>query len=467
MVALLFEDLHWADPGTLDFVEHLLEWSRNVPILIITLARPELLDRRPGWGAGKRSFLALDLQALDEASMRELLAGLVPGLPEAAVRSIVARAEGIPLYAVETIRMLVADGRLVARTGGGYEPSGELGELAVPGTLHALIAARLDALDPADRALLQDAAVLGQSFTADALAAIAGSTAADIAGRLDQLVRGDLLHVEVDPRSPERGQYAFVQALIREVAYSTLAMRDRRSRHLAAARHFESVGDDELAGALAAHYVAAYRASAEGEEADALAAQARVALRAAAGRAERLGAPLQAVAFLQQALEVAADDADRAGLLEQAGQAAVVGSRADLAVTLLDEAVTLREAGDDPAAQAWAIALHAEALGIGAPPGGGLGAARRRHRALRRSRRRPALDPAARRLGEGPAAQRRVRAVPGAGRHRPREGRACLAYRHRGDAWGSNAWPRLPGPAVAACRCHLERRPCSTSPPPV
>ena len=197
--------------------------------------------------------------------MRELLAGLVPGLPEAAVRSIVARAEGIPLYAVETIRMLVADGRLVARAGGGYEPAGELGELAVPGTLHALIAARLDALDPADRALLQDAAVLGQSFTADALAAIAGSTAAAIDGRLDQLVRGDLLHVEVDPRSPERGQYAFVQALIREVAYSTLAMRDRRSRHLAAARHFESLGDDELAGALAAHYVAAYRASAEGD----------------------------------------------------------------------------------------------------------------------------------------------------------------------------------------------------------
>ena len=90
-------------------------------------------------------------------------------------------------------------GACVARTGGGYEPSGELGELAVPGTLHALIAARLDALDPADRALLQDAAVLGQSFTADALAAIAGSTAAAIDGRLDQLVRGDLLHVEVDP----------------------------------------------------------------------------------------------------------------------------------------------------------------------------------------------------------------------------------------------------------------------------
>ncbi len=111
-VALLFEDLHWADSGMLDFIDHMLDWSLNVPILIVTLARPELLDNRPGWGAGRRNFLALDLQPLDDAGMRELLGGLVSGLPEPAIRSIVSRAEGIPLYAVETIRMLVADGRL-------------------------------------------------------------------------------------------------------------------------------------------------------------------------------------------------------------------------------------------------------------------------------------------------------------------------------------------------------------------
>jgi class 3 adenylate cyclase/tetratricopeptide (TPR) repeat protein len=361
VVALLFEDLHWADPGTLDFIEHLLEWSRNVPILIVTLARPELLETRPGWGAGKRSFLALDLQPLDEGSMRDLLGGLVAGLPEAAVRSIVARAEGIPLYAVETIRMLVADGRLRPLDAGGFEPVGELGELAVPSTLHALIAARLDALDALDRALVQDAAVLGQSFTADALAAVASSTVADLEPRLAQLVRTDLIHVEIDPRSPERGQYAFVQALIREVAYSTLSLRDRRTRHLAAARYFESIGDDELAGALAAHYVAAYKASAEGPEADALRAQARLALRAAASRAEQLGSHAQAVAYLRQALDVATDDADRAEMLEQAVRAAETASRTDLAVELGVEALALRETGGDPGAIAWAMVLLAEA----------------------------------------------------------------------------------------------------------
>ncbi|HEX5828843.1 MAG TPA: adenylate/guanylate cyclase domain-containing protein [Candidatus Limnocylindrales bacterium] len=365
VVALLFEDLHWADPGTLDFIEHMLEWSRNVPILIITLARPELLDTRPGWGAGKRSFLALDLQPLDEASMRELLGGLVAGLPEEAVRSIVTRAEGIPLYAVETIRMLVADGRLRPVEHGGFEPVGRLGELAIPPTLHALIAARLDALDPVERTLVQDAAILGQSFTVGALAAIAEGAVADVEARLAALVRSDLVHVEIDPRSPERGQYAFVQALIREVAYSTLAMRDRRARHLAAARYFESIGDDELAGALAAHYVAAFRASNDGPEADALKAQARLSLKAAAARAERLGALAQTVAYLRQAAELAIDGPDRAELLEQAGEAATEASRTDLAIDLLAEAVRLREAAGDDLATAASIMRLADAQSAG------------------------------------------------------------------------------------------------------
>ena len=107
-------------------------------------------------------------------------------------------------------------------------------------------------------------------------------------------MRRELLALETDPRSPERGQYAFVQALIREVAYNTLARRDRKARHLAAARFFESLGSDEAAGALAGHYLAAHRNAPEGAEADAVAAQARIALRAAAERAAALGSHEQA-----------------------------------------------------------------------------------------------------------------------------------------------------------------------------
>jgi tetratricopeptide (TPR) repeat protein len=366
LVVLLFEDLHWADPGTLDFIDHVLEWSRNVPILIITLARPELLEHRPDWGAGRRNFLALDLAPLDEPAMRQLLTGFVPDIPEAATRSIIGRAEGIPLYAVETIRMLVADGRLREREGGaGFEPTGDLGELAIPDTLHALIAARLDGLDSAERALVQDAAVLGQSFTQAGLAAVSGLSAAELDARLRVLVRSDLLHEEVDPRSPERGQYAFVQALIREVAYSTLAMKDRRSRHLAAARFFESLGDEELAGALAAHYLAAYRASPAGPEADALASQARVSLRAAADRAQTLGATLQAVSFLEQAVEVASDDEERATLLERAATAASLAARGELATPLIDRAEEIRTRLGNEAALAANAAVRGQVLYAG------------------------------------------------------------------------------------------------------
>ncbi len=345
-VAMVFEDLHWADPGLLDFIDHLLEWARTSPIYVVTLARPELLERRPTWGAGKRNFVGIPLEPLSEPAMRELLAGLVPGLPERAVRAIVERADGIPLYAVETVRKLVAEGRLV-EAGGAYAPAGDLSDLAVPETLQALIAARLDALEPEDRALVCDAAVLGQSFASSALAAVCGVPEADLGPRLDGLVRRELLVRDRDPRSPELGQYRFVQALIREVAYGTLARRDRRLRHLAAARHFEALGDEELAALLAAHYVAAFRSSAPGEEADTAAVQARIALRAAAARATALGSPAQAVALLREALTVATDPGEVLELLEQAGRAAADAGHYDEADELLRRAVGMARADGD------------------------------------------------------------------------------------------------------------------------
>ncbi len=361
-VTMVFEDLHWADSGTLDFIDHVLEWSRNVPILIVTLARPELLEVRPGWGAGRRNFLALDLEPLADGPMRELLKGLVPDLSEPAVRSIVTRAEGIPLYAVETIRMLAADGRLREREDGGFEPVGELGELAVPDSLHALIAARLDALEPADRTLVQDAAVLGQSFTPAGLAAVSGIEESVLLNRLRELVRADLLNEERDERSPERGQFAFVQALIREVAYSTLSLRDRKTRHLAAARFFESLGDDELAGALAAHYLAAFKATTDPAEGAPLGTQARLALRGAADRAEALGSIRQAIAFLDQALDVAHEESERADLMERILQHAWTAGEYDSALEIAPELRALRMSMGDRSGAAKAAALHGETL---------------------------------------------------------------------------------------------------------
>jgi class 3 adenylate cyclase/tetratricopeptide (TPR) repeat protein len=364
-VVLMFEDLHWADSGTLDFIEHLTDWSRNEPIFIMSLARPELLDRRPDWGAARRALTSVFLEPLPESAMRELLRGLVPELPPTTTAAIVERAEGIPLYAIETVRMLVATGKLEQRDDKTLAPIGDLGELAelaVPETLTALIASRLDGLEPDDRALALDAAVLGQSFTIAGLAAVAGRSEEELAPRMRVLVRRELLSLIVDPRSPERGQYQFVQALIREVAYNTLAKKDRKARHLAAARWFESLGEPELAGALAGHYLAATALAAPGAEADALATQARIALKAAGDRASDLNVPLQAIAFYEQAISVATDPHDEAELHELAGDRAAMANEFPSADAHFVRAIDIRRPLGDRAAVLRATAGRARAL---------------------------------------------------------------------------------------------------------
>jgi tetratricopeptide (TPR) repeat protein len=358
---LVFEDLQWADSGLLDFIESLLEWSKTKPIFVLALTRPELYERRPGWGTGHRLATQMPLEPLPENAMRQLLGGLAPGLPEEAVAAILARADGIPLYAVETIRMLVSDGRLEP-TDSGYRPTGELRDLAVPETLRSLIASRLDALDAVDRGLLQDGSVLGQRFTPAALGALSGVGGEDLEPRLRALVRREFLELEADPRSPERGQYGFVQSLIREVAYGTLARRDRRARHLAAARYYETLSDDELAGVLASHYLAAHEASEPGPEADALAVQARISLRAAAERAAALGGHAQAVVYLEQALAVSTDSAEREALLELGAVSANASGLEDKAVAFAREALDIHGAAGDIAAATRTSALMGRIL---------------------------------------------------------------------------------------------------------
>ncbi len=345
-VILVFKDLHWADAGLLEFIEHLLSWSKTHPIYVLAMTRPDLFERHPAWGSGVRNATTVSLEPLTEAAMAELLGGLVPGLPEDAVAAIVSRAEGVPLYAVETVRMLIDRGQLTA-SGDGYALDGPIDRLAVPETLHALVAARIDANAPEDRSLLADGAVLGQSFTATAIAGMGARDLDAVVPGLDRLVQRELLIRDDDPRSPERGQYRFVQAVVREVAYETLSKADRRNRHLAAARYYETLGDDELAGVLASHYLEALRATTPGPEADALAAQARIALRGAADRANALHAWSVAHRHLVDALEITTDPAERATVALAVAEVANNLSSAD-AVDYAQEAITLAtELGDD------------------------------------------------------------------------------------------------------------------------
>jgi class 3 adenylate cyclase len=345
-VILVFWDLQWADQGLLDFIEYLLAWARTSPIFVIAEARPELLDRRPEWGRNARSATTINLEPLTDAEMGNLLRGLVPGLPEQASLAIIGRAEGIPLYAVETLRMLIDRGALQP-DGDRYRLATQLPELIVPETLHALIAARLDALDAEARSVVTSASVLGLSFTLEALEAVVSLAGSVLRECLERLSRLQLLMLDVDLLSPERGQHKFVQALVREVAYQSLSKRDRRAKHVAAARYFESLGEDELSGVLATHYLDAYNATPPGPEADALAAQARVALRAAAERAASLHSQRAALAYLDQALTVTSDPKEQAALHERAATAAWVAGRQSEALSHARAAEAIHtEAGD-------------------------------------------------------------------------------------------------------------------------
>jgi len=364
-VVLVFEDLQWADAGLLDFIEYLLDWSRAHPIYVVTLARPELAERRSAWGAGSRDFTSLFLDSLGPDEVEQLLHGLAPGLPDELRARIVERAEGIPLYAVETVRMLLGRG-LLKQSADGYHPVGPIETLAIPETLQSLAAARLDALEPIERQLLGDAAVLGKTFTRSGLAALSGFAEDDLEPHLQSLLRKEILTMELDPFSPERNQLSFVQELVRRVAYETLSVRERKARHLAVAAHLNDDRgvDDDIAAVVAAHYVNAYRAGPTDPDAPELRAKARTALTRAADRAASLASAGEAATYFGQAAELAETPLERAELLERSGRAATQDGAVGEADAIFQQAIELLEALGDRHAAARVSARRAEALRI-------------------------------------------------------------------------------------------------------
>jgi tetratricopeptide (TPR) repeat protein len=358
---LIFEDLQWADPALLDFIDYLATWSRRHRMLIVALARPELLDRRPMWGSGHHSFTAIHLERLSDESMAELLTGLAPGLPDDAVRRICESAGGVPLYGVEVLRMLSDRGRARVENGR-IELGGPIDRAQIPETLHALISARIDALPAPDRSLLLPGAVLGRRFHPDALAAISGLETGEARDRIAALVRRELFAVDDELRSPGRGQLTFLQDVVREVAYRTLSRHERRSLHVAAAGHLESLLDQELVEAIAEHLAAAHAASPDHPDAPAVARRAVDALRLAAKRAMALHVPARALAHLEKALELVDTDDVRAALWDEAAVAARGAARFELAEQLLRRLVAWRIAAGQRAEAARAQAQLASLL---------------------------------------------------------------------------------------------------------
>jgi class 3 adenylate cyclase/tetratricopeptide (TPR) repeat protein len=350
-VVLMVEDAQHADRGLLDFLDHLVDWSRDLPVYVLVLARPELDDVRSGFGSGRNRVL-LTLDPLDEASMRPLVDALVPGMPASARDKIVAQAQGVPLYAVETVRSLV-DRDVVQPIDGVYRLVGDVGELVVPDSLHALLAARLDVLSPDVRRLVADAAVLGSSFPADALLAISDVSSATLHDWLAELLRREVLTVSADPLSPERGSYRFAQDLLRQVAYDTLSRRDRKARHLAVAAHLRTAfpnDGEEVVDVLARHYLDAMAAVPDDADVPELRQLAITSLIRSAERAARTGAPDRA----------ARSYADAAELVDSAGSDP--RRAADLFLSASDQA---HAAGDATHALALAEPTIARYLEIG------------------------------------------------------------------------------------------------------
>ena len=320
-IVLVFEDVHWADTSLLDFIEDLTDWWRDRPILIVAMARPDLTDRRPSWGAGHAGMISLRLSPLSNSDMRDVVTGTVPGLPDDAVAAIVDRAAGIPMYAVEFLRMMLAQGDL-EEADGHYRLIGDITRLAVPESLQAVIGARLDRLETAERALLQDAAVLGYSFTLDGLVTINQMERSEVEARVTGLVRRELIEPVRDPRSPQRGQFHFLQTLIRDVALGRMSRDTRRSRHLDVAHYYEGLADPELAVVVASHYLDALEATPPGEGERELRTKALSSMAAAADRAADLRAHDQVLTISQQALSLADEPDLRVPFWERMTEAA-------------------------------------------------------------------------------------------------------------------------------------------------
>ena len=339
-LVLVFEDLHWADEGLLDFVDHLVDWAGGVPILVVCTARPELLSRRAGWGGGKPNAFTLSLSPLDDDETARLLAALLERsvLPAETQAALLQRAGGNPLYAEEFVRM-VTDRELV--TGDG--------DLPMPESVQGIVAARLDALPEEEKTLLQDASVLGKVFWLGAAAEIGGVDRQGAEAALHRLERKEFVRRERRPSVAGENEYAFRHLLVRDVAYGQIPRARRAEKHKLAGEWLERLGrSEDHAEMLAHHYGSALElARAAGADTTEFEEPARRALHEAGDRAYGLAAYQTARAFYRATLDAWPDDEPRDfELLIRYGR---VLNSVDIgtAEPIISEAATLARAAGD------------------------------------------------------------------------------------------------------------------------
>ncbi len=321
---LVFEDLHWADDGLLDFVDGLVDRAGGVPLLVVCSARPELLTRRSGWAGGKANAVTLSLSPLSNEDTSRIVAGLLSQavLPAETQQTLLRRAEGNPLFAEEYVRML-RDRGLLRREGSVWRLDAT--GVDVPETVQAIIAARLDALTAGEKALLQDASVVGKVFWQSAVEAIAGLSRWEVDELLHSLERKELVRRERRASVAGETEYAFRHVLVRDVAYGQIPRARRADVHERAAGWIEGLGEgraEDRSEMLAHHYLAAIELlRASGRDAGALAPRACAALREAGDRGWALSALEASARAYRAALELMArDDPERPNVLLSLGR---------------------------------------------------------------------------------------------------------------------------------------------------
>ena len=307
-LVLVFEDLHWADDNLLDFVDHLVDWATDTPLLVIATARPELLERRPNWGGGKSNAATVSISPLSEQDIARLLGSLLdhPVMPAELQAPLLARAGGNPLYAEEYARMVSERGLQAIE------------DVPLPENVQGIVAARLDGLSAEEKALIQDAAVVGKVFWSGALAEMTGAQRWTVEEWLHGLERKEFVRRERLSSVASETEYAFRHVLVRDVAYGQVPRAVRAEKHLGTARWIESLGTDreDRAEMLAHHYLRALEfARAAGQEVEPIADRALVALREAGDRSFALNAIKAATEFYREALELCGDDHPEKGRL--------------------------------------------------------------------------------------------------------------------------------------------------------
>jgi class 3 adenylate cyclase/tetratricopeptide (TPR) repeat protein len=350
-LVVVLDDVHWAEPTFLDLIEHVADLSRDAPILLVCLSRPELLDTRPAWGGGKLNATAILLEPLGFDDVRTLIANVGVALDDALRERIEQAAEGNPLFVEEMLAMLAEDGAD--------------GEVEVPPTIHALLAARLDRLEPPEREVVGRASVEGKVFHRGAVAELGpDELKKEVMPRLLSLVRKELIRPDHTTLAGEDA-FRFRHLLIRDAAYQSLAKEARADLHERFAAWLERAAGaqlEEYEEILGYHLEQAYRYREElGENAVELGCRAAERLERAGRRADSRGDIPAAIGLLERAQKLRpADDPARVALLPAVASVFLEAGRFADAEELVDEALERARVSGDPVARGRAriVQLH-------------------------------------------------------------------------------------------------------------